>query len=61
MDPTKWQCLSNVFGGARHYIAARPKNPNEPLHGGNVEYHGKYTQNLAEAEATVERLNAEIN
>jgi len=63
---TTWQCISNVFGGIKHYRPGRPiippADPSIPLHSGNIEYFGNWLTNKAEAEALVEGLNnMEIN
>ena len=53
-----WRILSQDINGRRMYIAGRQKDLSEPLHGGNVEYHGMYSDNHDRAEQTVAELNA---
>jgi len=53
-----WQIMSQVINDRKMYIAGRQKNPAEPLHGGNVEYYGGYSDNRESVTALVEDLNA---
>jgi hypothetical protein len=50
--------MSQVINDRKMYIAGRQKNPAEPLHGGNVEYYGGYSDNRESVTALVEDLNA---
>lgn len=54
-----WRVLSQVIDGRRMYIAGRQIDPAQPLHGGNVEYVGVYTEYRDAVEMQVEELNAE--
>jgi hypothetical protein len=56
--PGPWRILSQVINDRKMYIAGRQKNPAEPLHGGNVEYYGRYSDNRDSVEARVAELNA---
>ncbi len=57
MSGTWWRVFSQVIDGKKMYIVGRQLDPNKPLHGGNVEYRGGYTEDRA----TVENLVAELN
>jgi len=56
--PGQWRILSQDINGRRMYIAGRQKDLSEPLHGGNVEYCGMYSDNRDGIERRVEELNA---
>ena len=49
--------LSQPINGIKFYIVGRQLDERRPLHGGNVEYHGGYTDNRLEAEAGADFLN----
>jgi len=53
-----WQIMSQVINDRKMYIAGRQKDISEPLHGGNVEYYGMYSDNHDRIEQTVAELNA---
>lgn len=53
----KWRVYSNFINGYKFYIVGRLLDDSKPLHGGNVEYHGGYTDNRLEAEAGADFLN----
>lgn len=53
-----WRILSQEINGRMMYIAGRQKDLSEPLHSGNVEYHGMYSDNYDRVEALVAELNA---
>lgn len=54
-----WRVLSQVIEGRRMYIAGRQIDPEQPLHGGNVEYDGVYTEYRDAVELQVAELNEE--
>jgi len=54
-----WGCLSQVIDGRKMYIAGRKRDTTQPLHGGNVEYRGGYTEDRAAVENLVAELNSE--
>ena len=56
--PGQWRVLSQFLGDRRVYIAGRQINLTQPLHGGNVEFFGMYSDNHDRAEQTVAELNA---
>lgn len=53
-----WQIMSQVINDRKMYIAGRQKNLTQPLHGGNVEYRGMYTDDHDAVEQRVAELNA---
>jgi hypothetical protein len=53
-----WQIMSQVINGQKMYIAGRQKDLTQPLHGGNVEYRGMYTDDHDVVEQRVAELNA---
>lgn len=53
-----WRVFSQVIDDRRIYIAGRPRDPTQPLHGGNVEHSGEYTTDRDAVEARVAELNA---
>jgi len=53
-----WQIMSQVINDRKMYIAGRQKDVSEPLHGGNVEYYGMYSDNHDAVEQRVAELNA---
>ena len=53
-----WRILSQDINGRKLYIAGRQLDPAQPLHGGNVVYHGMYSDNHDRVEQTVAELNA---
>ena len=52
-----WRVFSNTINGNKMYIAGRIKNPDQPLHSGNVEYNGEYTIDRDTAEIRANELN----
>lgn len=54
-----WQVFSNYINGKKLYRIGRQKNPAEPLHSGNVEYFGEYTENETEAQESADKLNVQ--
>ena len=48
--PGPWRIFSQVLGDRRVYIIGRLRDPAQPLHGGNVEYSGEYTEDRTAAE-----------
>ena len=52
-----WQIMSQVINDRKMYIAGRQKNSDEPLHGGNVEYSGAFSDNRDEIAELVAALN----
>ena len=59
MSGSWWGCLSQVIDGKKMYIVGRQLDLNKPLHGGNVEYRGGYTEDRAAVENLVAELNSE--
>ena len=55
-----WRVFSQVIEDRRIYIAGRLRDPTQPLHGGNVEYSGRYTADRDVVEARVAELNATL-
>jgi len=53
-----WRVLSQDINYRKMYIAGRQLDPAQPLHGGNVEYYGGYSDERGGVEALVEDLNA---
>jgi len=56
----KWKPYNRMIGDTRMYAAGRQLNMDEPLHGGNVEYSGTYTENREAVEVICEMLNREV-
>jgi len=56
--PGPWRVFSQDINYRKMYIAGRQIDPTQPLHGGNVEYYGAYSDNRGEVEALVADLNA---
>ena len=54
---TEWKVQSNPVGGIMMYIPSRIIDPNQPEHSGNIEHHGTYTKDRAEAQRIVDELN----
>lgn len=54
-----WRVFSQFIGDRKVYIAGRQRDPTQPLHGGNVEYVGAYTEDRDAVEARVAELNAQ--
>ncbi len=57
MAKGKWCAMANVIGGKMKYIAGRIIDENEPLHSGNVEHFGEYTEDEAAVCEIAEALN----
>ena len=53
----KWRVFSQMIGSEKMYIVGRQLDESKPLHGGNVEYHGGYTDIKEEAQAGADYLN----
>ena len=58
--PGQWRIMSQDINGRRMYIAGRQLDLNEPLHGGNVEYYGGYSDSRGSVEDLVAELNSEV-
>ena len=52
----KWKVIYNPMGG---YIVARVRDIDNPVHSGNLEYYGEYSDNKAELQAIADKLNSE--
>jgi len=52
-----WKAYSQVVNGKWIYIAGRQIDTSKPLHGGNIEYTGEYTENRELIETLCEMLN----
>ena len=58
MAKGSWVVQSNYISGiGKMYIAARVLNADEPVHSGNIEYHGGYSANQEEIQELVDELN----
>ena len=57
MGKGKWRVFSQMIGSEKMYIVGRQLDESKPLHGGNVEYHGGYTDIKEEAQAGADYLN----
>ena len=56
----KWEPYSQVLGGGeRKYIAGRVIDASQPLHGGNIEYFGRYTPHEEAVVGLCDLLNEE--
>lgn len=55
---SKWKVQCNPVGGKYLYIAYRVRNVNEPVHSGNIEHYGEYSENAEEIQKLVDELNA---
>ena len=54
----KWKVLKNPMAG---YIASRIRDTSKPMHSGNLEYYGEYSDSEDEIKAVVDGLNAEVD
>ena len=50
--------MCNPIGGKYLYIAYRVIDMSKPVHSGNIEHHGEYTENKEEVQKLVDELNA---
>lgn len=57
MAKGKWCAMANVIGGKMKYIAGRILNEDEPLHSGNIEHFGEYTEDEDAVCEIAEALN----
>lgn len=57
--PGPWRAFSQNINYRTMYIAGRQIDPTQPLHGGNVEYYGMYSENRESVEQQVSELNAQ--
>jgi hypothetical protein len=57
MAKGKWCAMANIIGGKMKYIAGRILNEDEPLHSGNIEHFGEYTEDEAAVCEIAEILN----
>jgi hypothetical protein len=56
---SEWKVQCNFISGlGRRYIAYRILNVNEPMHSGNIEHYGEYSENKEEIQKLVDELNA---
>lgn len=53
----KWKVMSQQLAGRKMYIVGRQLDESKPLHGGNVEYCGSYTDDREACEALAASLN----
>lgn len=53
----KWKVFSQMIEDEKNYIVGRIKDDTQPVHSGNVEYHGGYTDIKEKAQADAEYLN----
>lgn len=54
----KWEVFSNYIGDKKMYRVGRKLREGEPLHSGNIEYAGDYTENKDEAYSLAAALNS---
>lgn len=52
----KWKVLYNPMGG---YIVARQKDISKPMHSGNVEHYGEYSEDKTGLQEIADKLNKE--
>jgi len=57
MGKGNWKVLSQPINGIKFYIVGRQLDESKPLHSGNVEYHGGYTDIKEKAQADADYLN----
>lgn len=53
----KWKAYNQVFEDRRIYIAERQSDMSKPLHLGNIEYSGEYTEDKSKVNELCEKLN----
>lgn len=53
----EWKVTANIIGVKRFYAVYRIKDPNVPLHSGNMEFATGYIEDITEAEKIAENLN----
>lgn len=56
---SEWKLSSNYINGKCNYIAYRLIDKNVVDHSGNREYFGHYSEDKAEVQKLVDKLNAE--
>ena len=49
-----WKVILNPMAG---YIVARVRDTSKPMHSGNLEYYGEYSDNREELERVADELN----
>jgi hypothetical protein len=54
----EWKPYGNVINGKKMYIAGRQLDLSQPLHSGNVEHCGQYSENFKEVQERCDGLNA---
>ena len=59
MSPGPWRVFSQELNYRKLYIAGRQLDLTQPLHGGNVEYFGGYSDIRGAVDALVSDLNAQ--
>lgn len=56
---SEWKVQCNYISGlGRRYIAYRVLDVNEPIHSGNIEHYGEYSDNQEDIQKLVDQLNA---
>lgn len=55
----EWKPYSQVIGGVSMYITGRQKDMSKPLHSGNIEFAGGYSEDRDAVVAICDRLNNE--
>lgn len=54
-----WKPYSQMVGDTRMYVAGRQKDMSQPLHGGNIEHAGGYSENRDAIILVCDNLNEE--
>lgn len=56
---SEWKVQCNYISGhGFRYIAYRVRNVNDPVHSGNIEHCGEYSESEEEIQKLVDELNA---
>jgi len=53
----RWKAYSQVIGDSRLYIAGRQLDLSQPVHGGNIEYSGDYSEDRDAVNELCNKLN----
>lgn len=55
---SEWKVQCNPIGGKYLYIAYRILDESKPVHSGNIEHYGEYSENEEDVQKLVDELNA---
>lgn len=52
-----WKVTSNPIGGEMMYAVCRVRDTSQPVHSGNLEYAGEYSENREAMQVIADELN----